>query len=141
MVGTKRALAVAGLICVALILGAADWPTYMGNEQREGASSEPVLSPSNAGQLNKALSYKTGGIVAASTSVVNGIAYVGSWDGYEYAINAAAGTTLWRTYLGVTTTTCKPVITLGVSSSATISNGVVYVGGGGAYWYALDAAT
>src|SRR6185437_2914135 len=30
---------------------------------------------------------------------------------------------------------------IGVTSSATVQNGVVYVGGGDANWYALDATT
>ncbi len=82
-----------------------------------------------------------GGGIASSPTVVNGVVYVGSWDGYEYALNAADGTLIWRTNLGITSApTCNPT-SAGVTSVATVQNGVVYVGGGDAYWYALDAST
>jgi len=118
------------------------WPTYMHDNQRTGASSDTTLSTSNAAQLGKLWSYQTGGMIAAQPAVVNGVAYVGSWDGYEYALNAATGALLWKTFVGTTTasSTCFPS-QMGISSSATVENGVVYVGGGDAYWYALDATT
>src|SRR5207302_11493222 len=65
---------------------------------------------------------------------------VGSWDGYEYALDAATGTLKWKTFLGQTTAPCYPQLA-GVSSVADVENGVVYVGGGDSNWYALDAAT
>ena len=80
-------------------------------------------------------------MIASSPTVVNGVAYVGSWDGYEYALNAANGTLIWRTNLGITSApNCNPTAA-GVTSVATVQNGVVYVGGGDAYWYALNAST
>jgi outer membrane protein assembly factor BamB len=73
--------------------------------------------------------------------VVAGVAYVGSWDGYEYALNASTGALIWKTYLGITTApNCSPP-QLGVSSVAAVVNGVVYVGGGDSNWYALNAST
>jgi outer membrane protein assembly factor BamB len=118
------------------------WPTYMHDSQRAGASSDTILSPSNAAQLSKRWSYQTGGMIAAQPAVLNGVVYVGSWDGYEYALNATSGALLWKTFLGTTTAspTCFPS-QMGVSSSVTVQEGVVYVGGGDAYWYALNAAT
>ncbi|HEV8193657.1 MAG TPA: PQQ-binding-like beta-propeller repeat protein, partial [Ktedonobacterales bacterium] len=118
------------------------WPMYMHDNQRTGASADATLSPSNAAQLGKLWSYQTGGMIASQPAVVNGVVYVGSWDGYEYALNATTGAMLWRTFLGTTTAspTCFPS-QMGISSSAAVEDGVVYVGGGDAYWYALDAAT
>src|SRR5215471_1258425 len=118
------------------------WPMYMHDSQRLGASSDTTLSTSNATQLVKRWSYQTGGMIAAQPTVLNGVAYVGSWDGYEYALSATSGALLWRTFLGTTTAspTCFPS-QMGVSSSVTVQDGVVYVGGGDAYWYALDATT
>ncbi len=97
---------------------------------------------SDAPSLSKLWSYQTGATIAASATVVNSVVYVGSWDGYEYALDAKSGALKWRTNLGMTTgnSNCSPH-TLGVSSAATVVNGTVYVGGGDAYWYALDAAT
>jgi len=119
-----------------------NWPSYMHDNQRTGASADSALSTSNAAQLGKLWSAQTGGMIAAQPAIVNGVVYVGSWDGYEYALNAATGAVIWKTSLGITTAspTCFPS-QMGISSSATVQNGVVYVGGGDANWYALDATT
>ena len=119
-----------------------DWPMYLDNLQRTAAGSDTIISPSNAAQLAPHWTYKTGGAIAASPTVVNGTVYVGSWDGYEYALNATTGALQWRTFLGQTNDPqCAPPNVLGVSSGAAVQNGVVYVGGGDSYWYALDATS
>jgi outer membrane protein assembly factor BamB len=119
----------------------ADWPTYLHDPQRTGASSDTVISPANAGLLTLHWTFKTGGTIASSPTAVGGTVYVGSWDGYEYALDATTGKLKWRTYLGVTQVpTCDPPL-LGISSAAAMQNGVVYVGGGDSYWYALDATS
>jgi polyvinyl alcohol dehydrogenase (cytochrome) len=82
--------------------------------------------------------------IEASAIVTGGVVYFGSWDGYEYALDATTGTLKWKTFIDTTTTPagCNAPwpVTQGVSSSATVNNGVLYVGGGGQYWYALDAS-
>ena len=131
-----------------MLTAAEDWPTYLHDVQRQAAGGETFLSTTNAGQLAPLWSFQTGGIVGASPAVVNNVVYEGSWDGYEYALNATNGQLLWKTYLGITNAPgCVPP-TVGVDSSAAVQDGVVYVGGGGneaggstSYWYALDAAT
>ena len=60
--------------------------------------------------------------------MVNGVVYVGSYDGYVYALNASNGTLLWRYLTGN-----------GVYSSPVVVNGVVYVGSLDDYVYALTA--
>jgi len=117
-----------------------DWPMFLHDIQRSSASTETILSPANASQLKQRWKYLTGGAVAASPSVVGGIVYVGSWDGYEYALDALTGAVDWKTFLGQTTGPCNPPV-IGVTSAATVQNGVVYVGGGDSYWYALDATS
>ena len=118
-----------------------DWSTYLHDVQHTSASGETTLSAANAPTLKKRWAYPTGGPIADSPTLVGGVAYVGSWDGYEYALDAKAGTLLWKTYLGVTdVAVCVPAH-LGITSTATVQGGVVYVGGGDANWYALDAAT
>jgi outer membrane protein assembly factor BamB len=132
--------AVPACVLLALLTIAADWPTYLHDPQRGAANpTETILSPSNAAQLVKLWSFPTGGPVAASPTIAAGAVYVGSWDGYEYALDATTGALKWKTFLGTTTTSnCG---TMGVTSTATVRNGVVYVGGGDAYWYALDATS
>jgi polyvinyl alcohol dehydrogenase (cytochrome) len=81
--------------------------------------------------------------------VVNGVLYWGAWDGYEYAMDLQ-GNVLWKTFLGITAPTnqaCRPR-SAGVASPATVANvpingtqtEVVFVGGGDAKFYALDAS-
>ena len=119
-----------------------DWPTYLHDPGRSATTSDTTLGPSNAAGMARSWLFSTGSVVAASATVVAGTVYVGSWDGYEYAIDAGTGVQKWRTFLGITTgnATCLPQ-TAGITSAATVEGGVVYVGGGDSYWYALDAAT
>jgi len=117
-----------------------DWPTFLHDTQRTAASSDTTITTGNAAQLALKWAFKTGGPIAASPTVVGGIVYVGSWDGYEYALNATTGALVWKTFLGQTTAPCYPQLA-GISSAADVENGVVYVGGGDSNWYALDATT
>lgn len=119
-----------------------DWTMYLHDMQRTGASSETILSPANVGALEKVWAFKTGAAIAAQPIIVDQTVYIGSWDGYEYALDALTGAVKWKTFLGKTVgrSDCNP-IKAGISSSATVQNGVVYVGGGADYWYALSAKT
>jgi outer membrane protein assembly factor BamB len=121
--------------------GSADWPMYLHDAGLTAASSETILSSADAPNLRPLWTFHTGGLIATSATVVGGVAYVGSWDGYEYALNATTGAQIWRTYLGITTAPlCSPP-SLGVSSVPAVVGGVVYLGGGDSNWYALNAAT
>ena len=114
---------------------------FLQNTSRTAATTDRGLSLAKAPDLALKWAYQTGGPMATSTSIVGTTAYVGSWDGYEYAIDTATGTLIWKTFLGQTTDpACNPNV-IGVTSAATVVGGVVYVGGGGPYWYALSAAT
>jgi outer membrane protein assembly factor BamB/regulation of enolase protein 1 (concanavalin A-like superfamily) len=140
------ALALAALVAVPAAPASAatsdTFPTSLHDNSRTGASVDTTLPASSAPYLTRMWSYATGGAIASQPAIVGGVTYVGSWDGYEYALNAATGALVWKTYLGITTgnATCNPPVA-GVSAAATVLNGVVYVGGGDAYWYALDATT
>jgi outer membrane protein assembly factor BamB len=120
---------------------AGDWPTFLHDPQRSAADlAETVLSPATAPNLAVRWAARIGSPIDSSPAVVGGVLYVGAADGYEYALNAATGAQLWRTFLGVTNIpACLPQ--MGVTSSAAVQDGVVYVGGGDAYWYALDAGS
>ncbi len=141
-------VAVSGLAAVVSVAKPAaaasyqDWPMFLQNAARTNATVDPNLSVAKAPILKQKYAFQTGGPVATSTSIVGTTAYVGSWDGYEYAFNTATGAQIWKSAnLGITTDPgCQPV-NIGITSSADVENGVVYVGGGGPYWYALNAAT
>ena len=138
-------MSLAGLLSIPAGAHAAtqdSWTTSLHDNSRDGASADTTISAAHAPYLSKLWSLSTGGPIASQPAIAGGVAYVGSWDGYEYALNASTGAVLWKTYLGVTDgeSDCNPQ-TAGVSSAATILNGVVYVGGGDSDWYALDAST
>jgi polyvinyl alcohol dehydrogenase (cytochrome) len=119
---------------------AQDWPTYLHDNARSSASGDTIINTGNVGTLKSKWNYQTGDWVAASPAVVNNTVYVGSWDGNEYAIDGTTGQVKWQTALGLTHDPVCPPPNLGITSSATVSNGVVYVGGGDSFWYALSAA-
>ncbi|MDQ6744111.1 MAG: PQQ-binding-like beta-propeller repeat protein, partial [Candidatus Dormibacteraeota bacterium] len=118
-----------------------DWPMFLHDLGHTSASTEASLSTANASLLKLGWKSATGGVIASAPAVVGGVVYVGSWDGWEYAFDAKTGVLKWKTNLGTTTNNACHPPTIGVTSAAAVQNGVVYVGGGDANWYALDANT
>jgi outer membrane protein assembly factor BamB len=118
-----------------------DWPMYLQNVARTSATTDATLSTSKAAYLTPQWAFQAGGPLATSASIVGTRAYIGAWDGYEYAINTKTGKQIWKTNLGTDVDAgCDPSV-LGVTSAAAVVNGVVYVGGGDDFWYALNATT
>src|ERR1700676_3206512 len=68
-----------------------DWPMYGRNLRHTFSNPKSRINPKNASSLKLAWSFKTGDVVSASPTVVNGVVYVGSWDGYFYALDADTG--------------------------------------------------
>ncbi|MCI4360417.1 MAG: PQQ-binding-like beta-propeller repeat protein [Thermoplasmata archaeon] len=118
-----------------------DWPTYLHDGARSGNDAqETALSPSTVSGLTLQWSFATGGMIASQPIVVNHTVYIGSYDGYEYALNASTGAKLWAKNLGTSTAlNCSPD-PRGIISTATVSNGVLYVGSGSQWYYALNVA-
>jgi outer membrane protein assembly factor BamB len=91
------------------------------------------------GALREHWRFTTGDTIAATPAVGAGRVFIGSWDGYEYALDEATGSQAWRTFLGRTLGPCDA---LGVTSSPLLTlDGRAYLGGGDDKWYALDLAT
>ena len=96
-------------------------------------------------------------VIAASPVVDGNTIYVGSWNGYLYALDSGTGTLKWKQFLGVIYNTregCNPA-TMGVEAAVQVYNNVVYVAaadsthtprsrnysqGGKGFFYALDSA-
>jgi outer membrane protein assembly factor BamB len=74
--------------------------------------------------------FATEGAIHSSPAVADGIVYVGSRDGYVYALKAETGEKLWAFKTGSW-----------VESSPVVVGGVVYIGSNDGYFYALDAQT
>jgi outer membrane protein assembly factor BamB len=107
----------------ALFVGAGDGNLYALGPAGCGAATCPPL-----------WSGATGGPVASSPAVANGVVYVGSDDGKLYAFPAT----------GCATSHCSPLwsVTTGgpIKSSPAVANGVVYVGSDDGRLYAIGAA-
>jgi outer membrane protein assembly factor BamB len=128
------------------------WPTYMGGSDRSGYSTGGIaLTPATVGGLKLQWKLRARGAIFSQPVVANGLIYWGSWDGYEHATSAATGKDVWSRYLGQTVDTsgqCNPSAA-GISSTATVAfapiqgrrTPLVFVGGGNAVFYALNAQT
>jgi outer membrane protein assembly factor BamB len=104
------------------------------------AMSIAIAGCSVYGSLRQQWSFQTGGKVAATPVVQWSSVFVGSWDGYEYALEESTGAQRWRKYLGVVSNPshCEVV---GVTSAPLAIAGTLYLGGGDNYWYALNQFT
>jgi outer membrane protein assembly factor BamB len=123
-------------------LPGADWPTYLGEVTRNAANlGEIELSSTYASKLTLLWSYTTHKSVESSPAIAGGKVYIGSTDGYEYALNSSTGKLEWKTFLGLSAPNNCSHAGMGIVSSATESNGTVYVGGGNGYWDALNSST
>ena len=125
---------------------AGDWPTYQFNSARNGFNkTDTIINPSSATHLKLHWTDTTKGAISAQPVEANNMIYWGSWNkGLEHATDLN-GTSVWETSLGTTTDTqCFPSH-VGVASTATVAtvNGqsMLFVGGGNAAFYALNAAT
>lgn len=82
--------------------------------------------------------------ISAQPLVSGGVIYWGSWDGYEHA-STTSGALVWSTALGrATDDRCSPPAA-GVAGTPTVATvrgrAVLYVAGGNADFFALDART
>jgi hypothetical protein len=72
-----------------------NWSQFHRHNMQRWNPYEKVLNVNNVGNLLKKWSFKTGSGVFSSPAVVNGVVYVGSWDGTVSALKARNGALLW----------------------------------------------
>lgn len=146
-----RTIAVVALAC-ALAPSASraqgcNWPMY-GRDPGHSFAQSPAcaqITPANVATLTERWFFPTGEFpVTASTTVVNGIAYVGDWSGTMHAIDAATGAEVWsfsvddpqNSYPGdIVSTAAVDTMRVGATSVR------VLVFGGNATLYALDPSS
>ncbi|HVB25976.1 MAG TPA: PQQ-binding-like beta-propeller repeat protein [Ktedonobacteraceae bacterium] len=122
-----------------------NWPTYQFSSRRSGFNqADTILNPSSATHLKLYWTHTTSGAISAQPVVANSMLYWGSWSGLENATDLN-NNDVWASNLGTTTdNSCYPS-QVGVSSTATVAtiggNSTLFVGGGNAKFYALDAVT
>jgi glucose dehydrogenase len=73
-----------------------DWPMYGRDPQHSFARINSPINASNAAGLVQAWTFTPGDAVTASPTVVDDVVYVGSWDGYFYALNKHTGALKWK---------------------------------------------
>jgi outer membrane protein assembly factor BamB len=136
---TSRLALVALVALFALALSACDWTTFRHDNAHTGFV--PLGDgPADAAALTTRFTVTTGGPVFSSAAIVNGVAYVGSLDGFLYAFDATGQTNcagspidcapLWR---GATPSGFQ------IYSSPAVDHGIVYVGSDDGLVYAFDA--
>jgi outer membrane protein assembly factor BamB len=82
----------------------ADWPMFHHDLSLSG------YSPDDAPNMNETLwIFETEGAVHSSPAIVDGVVYIGSYDGYFYAIDAYTGMEVWDYYVGYSITSSPAV--------------------------------
>ena len=104
---------------------AADPVMFRGDAQHTGVYH--TQGPTAPAKLKWKLS--TGGYVLGSPAVADGTVYIGSADGYFYAVDASSGALKWKRDMHDR-----------IASSPAVANGLVYFTNYDSYFYALDAA-
>jgi len=126
------------------VAASSDWPMYGHDTGRTNYNAgERTIGSANVSLLAprfQALIGSSGFPSSSSPVVAGGRVYVGSsvaeGDNY-HCFDAATGTPLWSANLGHAVFNGN----VGIGSTAAVVDGVVYVGGGDAAYYALDAQT
>ena len=72
-----------------------DWPMYGRNLRHTFSNPSSAITPRTVSHLRPAWTFPTGDAVSASPTVVDGVVYVGSWDGFFYALAARTGRLMW----------------------------------------------
>ncbi len=105
------------------------------------AQSGGKLSPATARYFAPLWTRKLRGPIASQPTIVDDLIYIGDWSGTEWGLDAASGSPVAQANLGTTTAPqCNPA-TIGITSSAAVSDNILYVAGGDDAFYALDAKT
>ena len=73
-----------------------DWPMYGRDLRHTFSNQHSLINPTNVRTLKPAWDFMTGDVVSASPAVVDGVVFVGSWDGYFYAIDVSEGSLIWK---------------------------------------------
>ena len=123
-------------------VAAADaWPLYGRDLLGARATATAGISSANVTALVPIWEVNVGGPVSATPVIADGVTYVGSYDGSLRALDLATGGTRWTYETGADVLEPNLQIRLGITGSAAISGGTVYVGDAAATVHAIAATT
>ncbi len=123
-----------------------DWSTYLSDNGRSGYNKdETTITATTAAELKPHWMYHAKNYISTQPIEVFGMIYWGSWDGLEHATDLN-GHEVWATSLGRTHRCGSIIGVAGTATAAVVSIGgkktpVIFVGGGNAHFYALNAAS
>ncbi len=80
---------------VPIAAGPWDWPTY-GHDAQHTFDGRTTLTEATAKSLKVAWFFRTGDVVTATPTVVDGTVYAGSWDDNFYALDLKTGGLRWK---------------------------------------------
>ncbi|MEX2554801.1 MAG: PQQ-binding-like beta-propeller repeat protein [Actinomycetota bacterium] len=125
-----------------------EWTRYGGDLQiTRSQPAETLIDASNAGALQKAWHFQVSqqegaaGVINGTAVIADGCAFIGTTDGWVFALNADSGEVVWATQLPVED---AGLLCTGIVGAAAVENGRVYVivsQAGSPYLAALDQAT
>ncbi len=102
-----------------------DWKIYRGNSALQGVAGGKL-----GNSFRLLWKFRTNGAVRSSPVIADGRIFVGSSDGYLYAIDPADGKQLWSVKLGKA-----------IEAPPSVAGGIVYIGDSDGVLHALDAAS
>jgi polyvinyl alcohol dehydrogenase (cytochrome) len=129
-----------------------DWTSYLSSAGTGFNALESIITPQTAPRLKLHWTKQGASFVSVQPVEANGLIYWGDWFGNEYA-TSVSGQAMWSTNLGRTlpnTAACpangftynpNPGIVSTTSIAPINGRSMVFVGGGDAQFYALDALT
>lgn len=121
--------------------GPANWFSYGADLTGAKAIADGIITSENVTNLAAAWTFEIGGPTSSTPVIANGVAYVGSYDGNLYAIDAFTGEPIWTYATGADVMEPNLQVPLGMAGSAHVADGVVYLGDSAAVLHAVDAAT
>ena len=73
-----------------------DWPMYGRNLRHTFSNDAARIKSSNVTSLKPLWTFPPTDTISASPTVVDGVLYVGAWDGFFYALDAESGALVWK---------------------------------------------
>ena len=114
------------LLLLAAVPGAMAQTTFHGNTARTGVYDSPGPKQFNGVKWT----FKTGGPIVSSPAVADGVVYIGSMDGYLYAVDESTGKEKW-----------KFKSSMAVASSPAVAGGTLFFVSSHGGLAAIDIAT